>query len=286
MTEGEMPSLFIDADRTAEKTQKRFLVAIKVVVIGSLVNSGLGLFDDTKPLLHLQAVIGVFILIAACYLLFGKPQKIWYSTRALAESIKTISWKYAMRAEPFSEDRAKSAAKFRETVSKLLRANDEAASLRFASDNADLITEGMDRLREDHLDARRKVYLERRLNDQLTWYRKKSTWNDRRSVAWYLALIILSILALLVSLLRLDQSFTIAIDWVFSFPVAILGWIQVKRYQELASSYSLTAHEIVFIKNEIDQVEAERDFSDFVGNAENAFSREHTQWYARKDLGY
>jgi hypothetical protein len=64
---------------------------------------------------------------------------------------------------------------------------------------------------------------------------------------------------------------------------SVLTWIRTKKYQENANAYSLTAHEIGIIKQEGASVESESELSDFVKDSENAFSREHTQWVARKD---
>lgn len=63
---------------------------------------------------------------------------------------------------------------------------------------------------------------------------------------------------------------------------AIIGWTQVKKFNELASSYTLTAHEIGIIQSKVHDAQDEDAFSDFVNEAEQAFSREHTQWVARQ----
>ena len=64
---------------------------------------------------------------------------------------------------------------------------------------------------------------------------------------------------------------------------AVLSWLQAKKHRELSTSYSLAAHEIVLIKGEVVSIQTESNLSDFVMNSENAFSREHTQWAARKN---
>ena len=285
MNEDDFPSLYLDANRVSIETQSRFTFSTKVVVIASLTTGFIGNMSTSKVAIIAQIVCALAVLTSACYLLFGKPQRIWYATRALAESIKTISWRYATRADPFNGDDTQASIKFRTSVAEFLRANSEASALRFDSTHTHLITKKMNDLRDSKLDKRKHDYLKFRIDDQLRWYRNKSKWNDKRSRFWYSALIIFSLLALIISLLRIDYEVPIQVDWIFSVPIAVLTWVQVKRYQELASSYSLTAHEIVFAKNEIAQLDdEEKNFSDFVGNTENAFSREHTQWYARKDL--
>lgn len=285
MTEDEFPSLYVDANRVSIETQDRFTTSTKVVIIASLTTGLIGNLYTSKIAVIVQIVCALAVLTSACYLLFGKPQKIWYSTRALAESIKTISWRYVARADPFNGDDIQAALKFRQSVSELLRANSEASALRFESAHTELITNKMNEIRYSSLEERKRDYLEFRINDQLNWYREKSKWNNRRSKFWYSSLLISSLAALIVSLFRMDYDVPLQVDWIFSVPIAILSWVQIKKYQELASSYSLTAHEIILAKNEIEALdEDEKRFSDFVSNTESAFSREHTQWYARKDL--
>lgn len=59
--------------------------------------------------------------------------------------------------------------------------------------------------------------------------------------------------------------------------------MQAKRFTELSTSYALTANEIALIREDAYGLEEDVELSKFVGDAENAFSREHTQWEARKD---
>ena len=65
----------------------------------------------------------------------------------------------------------------------------------------------------------------------------------------------------------------------------VLTWLNTKRFRELAAAYSLTAHEIGIAKSGLTAIVEEVRFSEFVGDMENAFSREHTQWVARRDVG-
>jgi len=74
------------------------------------------------------------------------------------------------------------------------------------------------------------------------------------------------------------------VDVIIALASSLLSWIQAKRFTELSASYALTAHEIGFINEQIATINSEDDFSKFVGDAENAFSREHTQWAARRDV--
>jgi hypothetical protein len=93
-----------------------------------------------------------------------------------------------------------------------------------------------------------------------------------------------NILALGVSIARIKYPTTEhwPTDIFVAAAASVLGWVQTKRFQELAGSYTLTAHEIMLMVVPNDN--RDDSFSAFVGDAENAFSREHTQWQARRDV--
>jgi hypothetical protein len=73
-------------------------------------------------------------------------------------------------------------------------------------------------------------------------------------------------------------------DFFIAIAASLLGWIQAKRYTENSASYALATHEISLIREQALSVKTPNDLSLYVGDAENAFSREHTQWAARKDF--
>ena len=73
-------------------------------------------------------------------------------------------------------------------------------------------------------------------------------------------------------------------DVFVAIAASVLSWMQAKRFSELAASYALAAHEIGLIREQSMLPDTDDKFSVFVGDAENAFSREHTQWVARKDV--
>jgi hypothetical protein len=143
----------------------------------------------------------------------------------------------------------------------------------------------MRKLREANLTERKKAYLELRIGDQLEWYRKKARWNKDRAIYWFGGLVVCNVIAIGFALVRI--AYPSVHHWPTDIFVAasasLLAWIQTKKFQELAGSYTLTAHEIMLMRGTLNQNASEREFSAFVGDAENAFSREHTQWQARRD---
>jgi hypothetical protein len=72
-------------------------------------------------------------------------------------------------------------------------------------------------------------------------------------------------------------------DILIAIAASLLTWMQAKRFSELSASYALTANEIGIVREQADDLVSDGTLSSFVGDSENAFSREHTQWVARKD---
>jgi hypothetical protein len=102
---------------------------------------------------------------------------------------------------------------------------------------------------------------------------------------FFLAVIIMNTIAVIFAIARIWFPSTPywPTDALVTLAATTLSWIQAKRFSELSASYALAAHEISLIKEQSLSVMTDDDLSQFVGDAENAFSREHTQWIARKD---
>src|SRR5262245_12560897 len=101
---------------------------------------------------------------------------------------------------------------------------------------------------------------------------------------WVIAAVAAYVLAFALVLARIkfpDWGFW-GIGPIIVFASSTLGWMQVKKFNELAAAYTVTEHEIVLIRPKLDAVESENYFSELINDAELAFSREHTLWIARQ----
>lgn len=131
------------------------------------------------------------------------------------------------------------------------------------------------------------VYLESRINEQRTWYKNKADFNKKRARLWTgvgVAIYGTAIAIVIAKIARPDFEF-----WpeepLTVLASALVGWVQIKKFRELASSYSITALEIGLIAERLAEVKGEAEFVDFVNEAEQGFSREHVQWVARQQHG-
>lgn len=286
MNHDDYPALFLDADNAPNKYQRRFLSLIQgeyVTLFLAAVFSMSFLNDVIYYLFYACVfVVGLIVLIARA---LSKPEQWWYRCRALAESVKTLTWRYMMHATPFEGDDAFAKQEFRKHLHEIFRENKETAK-QITDDwsGNDQITKAMEDVRDQSRDERMAYYLAHRVEDQRDWYRKKSKANRAAARKWVWTSGACYVIAGSMVLTRIAFP-----NWPY-WPIeplivvaaSIVGWMQIKKFNELTAAYTVTAHEIGLIRPSADGVTSDDEFSEFVNDAEKAFSREHTLWLARQ----
>lgn len=287
MSDDLLPALYESADKIAKDSQSVFcwlfgmnLVFLTIAVVLSV------FYVASVEFIYCQIIVLFSSLGITILLGYQLPEKTWYGGRALAESTKTMAWRFMMKAEPFNVDDTKSSELFLEKLKKLIRDNKEITSKSVASLGKKEITDEMKSVRASKMADRQTYYLNNRIINQLNWYKNKSAFNQKRAKQFFYLIILVTLLAIAFSIFRISNP--TAEQWptdvYIGIASALLGWNQAKKFRELSASYAQTAYEINLIKAQADQVKTEKDFSIFVSDAENAFSREHVQWRARRDI--
>lgn len=284
----DYPALYLAAGKLSADSQRLYLRLIRTEY-GLLLIAALGSLELAKSRSYYVSYALIFFLSLGVLLIryWRKPERDWYKGRALAESIKTSSWRYCMRSKPFADahNLVERRAEFRDYLRGVLDANRHIGD-KMPPEEAtqDQITATMEATRALPLEERKAIYDTGRIREQRDWYSSKAAANKRASRRWMIFGVVAYGLAIATVLLRLVYP-----DWkwwpteVFIVVASsIVGWVQVKKFNELASAYTLTAHEIGIIQTRISEIRNEAEFSDFVNEAEQAFSREHTQWVARR----
>ncbi len=287
MEEQYFPAVYRSANELSQKSQSAFFLALKSHLILLIIGATLSVFSFSHWISAvLQAVVFFGAFSCSVYLFAKRPDKNWYAGRAVAESIKTITWRYVCRAEPFQGDEESARVNFRHKVQAVVDQNKDVvkAHLDFVGDPQ--LTEMMTAIRAKSLEERKAEYAAGRVKDQLDWYASKARFNQKSSNNFFWILVIVNAIAVVFSLIRI--AYVSLPFWPTDIFIAVaaslLGWMQAKRFSDLAAAYGLAAYEIGLIKEQCMAPQNESEFSAFVGDAENAFSREHTQWVARKDL--
>ena len=283
----EYPALYQSADEASARAQRGFLWTTGseyfLLFLVSLSSANRDIFSLSRLAVTLLLVIlaGLF-----AFKIVKKLDQDWYRCRALAESVKTSTWRFCMRAHPFGDSTqiAEPKATFRNLLHGILKSN-QAIAQELVTEASEQVTSSMLEVRALGLTERIAYYVRNRIDEQRLWYARKSVWN-RRALRIWVVITVLIYLAAAVSLYADelgDGWFIRFFDPLIVLVTSVLGWIQMKRHSELTATYNLAAHEIGIIKGNADSVKTEEELSDFVNEAELAFSRGHTQGGARKD---
>lgn len=265
--QSSFPAAFGAADDASERSQNAFF-RISAVRLFALCLAGV-LAEVTLP----GAAIGVAVVFGIALALelmvfMRRPERTWYDGRARAESVKTLAWRYAVGGAPFAKDAPDPDALFEQRM----------------QDVAGRTERPTDAMRDDRaasFEERRDRYKRERVEDQLRWYTKNARRNDRRARCWLVVLMVVEAGAFVAALLRAMGK----IDFDLFGIVGAVGasaaaWTETRQHETLAAAYRVAAEELEIIVSSIDGVQGESAWAEFVADAEEAMSREHTMWRA------
>lgn len=288
ITSDDLPSIYQMADQASLEAQREFIqltvANMLLLVVGAAIAYASTFWSSSVELAITAALVFMGAAAVNLWLFIRKPVADWYNARAAAESVKTRGWRWMMRAEPYTMTGTDDARRM--LLADLRRILEQNSDLSNRISSAGLagsaIPDKMVRVRQLPLDDRFSVYKKYRIEDQLNWYSQKALYNQRMGKQWIGISIGVNLAAVGLLVYRAaNLQARLPIEVVAVIASSSLTWMRVKRFHELAASYGLTAHEITLI-DEVESVRSEDELSQFVLDAENAFSREHTQWVARK----
>lgn len=284
----DYPALYNAANQASIDSQKNYLLGLKWYLGLTILAAVLSIYvKESREAGIISALVFLGVLFLTIYQAFKRFDKDWYNGRAVAESVKTRTWRFIMRAEPYfdSDDVRKVKKEFCEDLNDILEQNRELGnSFTHPSMTEETITDSMLEIRNRSYENRLNYYISNRINEQRAWYFTKASLNKKLAKRWFIGLVVTQAIVIISLLIEIAyEIYFLPTAAIIVLGSSILTWMQIKRYQDLATSYSLTAHEIGILKSQSFEVNNESTLSDFVKDAENAFSREHTQWVARKD---
>ena len=311
LSDDDMPPLFHDADKRAIRAQKFFfawlqweliLLGLGVLVgaFGSIKSAGpvsllippfevFGIHITTLSYFEIaEAALLALALTMRVVRFATRPERLWYEARAVAESVKSIAWRYAVGGAPFQE--ANSSEELSAIVKNRL-GNIQEDLTKYAAPEAvsqkDQITPKMTEVRGLSLDARKQIYRKGRVEDQQGWYGRKARFNRKRAIQSHVTLIVVEVLAVLAALAP------VVLTAIGAFPLNLqslmaniagggAAWMQAKRYEDLNASYTVTANELKKVAEDITNQHDEPAWASFVENVEGSMSREHQLWRATR----
>ena len=289
----DYPSLFQSADQTSLSAQRcytRFYLWHLLCLILGSVGAALAMVIPAVAVTWIYILLAIILAIGVILNWVSRERrydKVWFDCRAIAESTKTATWRYMMKAVPFKDDNSAKQS-FTEQLRRIREARpssleDLAQNL---DTNAQAISDFMKETRRKSMDERRTLYLKSRLSDQKIWYSNKAKFNSRKENCWFWTVVILQLIAIAFAIIWAASSgLTVNVVPLLMTCAASAGaWSQMKRYGELAQTYSLAAQELSEQETLASDIMQEADFLALVEQVEENISREHTMWCARRNV--
>lgn len=285
----EFPSLYSSADalsRKGQRWQKGFFASSFCLNLIAAVLASLS--RQTQLTLGFVWMCMVASVMLSMFLYLFRPEVEWFSGRALAESVKTLAWRYSTCAEPYDyglPEREAEMALHTALLTMLREAQDIGSGLATPSGSKPQISQSMKKLRMSSLPDRREAYSIHRLQDQQSWYSSQARKNRRLDRVWSFAFVVCQFLALCAAAVAAIHGKTGPVYMVgilTTLAGSLVAWQQLCQFGALATAYGMTSQELASIQSTFSLCTTDKEFSEFVLSAEQAISREHTFWLARR----
>lgn len=290
LTKVDYPPLFRVADIQSEAGRRTFRtlsgVELGLLVVGSAVGVVAALLSASWPTSAIVASVSfIGALVTRVTLRLRQDDQAWFDGRAVAESVKTQSWRYMMRAEPFSDD-AVADRTFTSELRDILHAR---PSVRASLSPDDVlhgqITKRMRHERSRPFHERLNCYVHGRLVDQAQWYSGRESNHRSAAQRWSggagaaeLAAVVVAVLSMIYQPLA---EFGI-LGLLGTISASFTAWSMVGRHAEVSRAYGLATQELLAFISLAPDVSSEEQLQDLVNGGEAAISREHTMWIARR----
>lgn len=292
MEEKHFPGLYQASDKASLTAQSTYKNIIAYDLITMIIAAALAIYNyqSTDPKLLVYIISCFFLLAGLVMTIIVKTKKYedtWYQGRALAESCKTLTWRFITCSEGFEVGVKIETAKiaFLRRLKELgLEFKDLNKNLNAKTLTLPNISEEMLRLRNLNTHERKEYYILHRIQNQKKWYATKAEFNKDKYNFWFVVIIFSQAIALAcaIYLIKSPESNWNFIGLFTTISACALSWLQLKQHQELKQAYTTAAQELNFILESASSVTNENKLSAFVLDSENAISREHTLWLAQK----
>jgi hypothetical protein len=234
--------------------------------------------------------LGTVLLVTAVIALWvaraRRDEQSWFDCRAIAESTRSSAWRFMMRASPFRDEGPEDARlAFVEQIKQIREARSHVAQL--LNEHFDVsrpeLTAGMEKVRNQTLIERRAFFLNERLVDQAAWYQQRSRQNQAVRERYFLLVLALQLGATALAVAHWTPLGVNVVGVVVALTASLTAWSQSRRHDDLAISYALAAQELATIRGRVEAAPDDAAFADTVAEGEEAISREHTMWMARRN---
>ena len=295
MNAKDYPAGYVVSDQKAVMLERNYFRLLKtelILFVGVSLVGILAAIPGTR--LDRPWAIAAAILIAGAFLVLWRIrqrrlERKWFQYRAVAESMKTATWRYMMQAPPFESpgEEGDVDKKFLATLRaiRLDRAGVEVPAHE-AGAAGDEITGFMRTMRKLPVEERKSIYLRERVGDQEQWYEGKSGQNRRSARRWLSLILATQVLAIALAFVRIVYPHVplSPVSFLMTGASSMLAWTQSRRHEDLVEPYAVAVQELSELRGLGKSVTDSQSLRRFVSDVEETISREHTKWLARRSI--
>ncbi|MEV8437936.1 DUF4231 domain-containing protein [Actinosynnema sp. NPDC051121] len=286
LTDDGLPGLFHVADAMSLRGQRDYLIALRARLALAVLAAVCGVFAVKVGRIDVAAVgTGIALLVMLLveqHFRGSSPETRWYDGRALAESAKSMGWRFAVGGSPFplGEDEREVELRFIEQMGALLK---DGPSSGITPPDRPTVSQAMRDLRTSDLATRKRTYVADRITDQQRWYASKSTTNAHWARQSQRVLYAFAFAGIVAAFARAFGMIGFDLAGVAAALIAAgAAWAGTKQYSTLARAYAYASTELGIVKDRLALVVDEATWAAEVADAEEAISREHTMWRASR----
>jgi hypothetical protein len=286
LTPTDYPGLFQAADAASVHQQRTYLRAVRSRLVLTVCaaafaaftlrigTAGIDLFAVGTALAFVCAMVIELAVVGT------RPDKVWYEGRALAESVKTLTWRYVAGAAPFEAGSERADSEFVERIRTLQR---DLPDVPLLPSTASTITDKMRAMRAAPLAERKEAYLVGRVLDQQDWYAQRALYHQRSARFFRNTMLVMEVAGITGALAKAFGVVNFDLAGIVAAAVsAFAAWNATRQHSATATAYVLASHELAVIRDLLDRDLDEHQWSAAVVDAESAVSREHTMWHANR----
>ena len=274
----DMPQAYADAEKASEHGQDRSREFVQISLALLVAAAVFGAID--KPWAGLGAALAFVGSLWLTKLSKGLLDA-WYDGRAVAETIKSLTFKYAVGGDPFALTRPDAPDRYRAALTEFAQQMHRLGHDLDMADCANAVA-ALERWRADPWAERREAYRTQRIQDQLTYYSRRGNEHRGSARTYQVISVVLQAAGLIGAILKLfDVTHLDLLGLLAAAAASIAAWDAFGDYTKTARAYEFAVAELNAIDERLGSVD-EAGWPVFVADAEQAMSREHTAWIARR----
>ncbi|MFM2183248.1 MAG: hypothetical protein RJB61_1542 [Actinomycetota bacterium] len=284
----ELPAAFAVADAVSMRAQRLTKNLVRLELSLALVAGVLGLgrvMVKGHDALALGATAAfVAVLVSTLIRSLKDVESAWYLGRAQAESARTLAWRFAVGGDPFpaGTNEAESEEDFLRRIQEVVDFMADRGLSAPADADSRQLTDSLRSARRSAFEDRRTLYLNGRIDYQIRWYTDKAEAARRRQNLWTVTACTAATIGILAGLARfVDATGTDLLGVMAAAFGAAIAWAQLNQFKTLTSSYAVAQQELILVRDRLLSTPSEK-WATFVSDSEDAISREHSMWLARR----